>query len=68
LKPFAPFLKFPGNGPALAFSPFSEGISKMIMLKIAAAIVTTAIAGGAFLTFAPDFSADFALVVVACFA
>jgi hypothetical protein len=45
----------------------SDGISKMIMLKIGAAIVAVAIGGSLLAEFAPDFSADLALAVVACF-
>jgi len=52
---------------ALAFPTGSEGIAKMMMPKIAAAIVGAATAGGFLITLAPDFSADFALAVIACF-
>jgi hypothetical protein len=39
----------------------------MIMFKIIAAVVGVSIAIGLLLTFAPNFSADVALAVVACF-
>ena len=39
----------------------------MIMLKIGAATVAVAIAGSFLVVFAPDFNADLALAVVACF-
>jgi len=39
----------------------------MLMLKIVAAIIATAAAGGLLLTFAPDFGTDLALVAVAFF-
>lgn len=39
----------------------------MTILKIAAAIVGAAIAGGCLITLAPDFSADIALAVIASF-
>nr|WP_283827042.1 hypothetical protein [Bradyrhizobium diazoefficiens] len=39
----------------------------MMMPKIAAAIIGAAIAGGLLITLAPNFSADCALAVVACF-
>lgn len=50
---------------ALAFPAGSEGIAKMT--KIAAAIVGAATTGGLLITLAPNFSADFALAVIACF-
>jgi len=39
----------------------------MIMLKLAAAVVGAITAGALVVTFAPDFSADFVLAVIACF-
>lgn len=39
----------------------------MMMSKIAAAIVGPATAGGLLIALAPDFSADFALAVIAYF-
>lgn len=51
---------------ALAFPTGSEGL-QMMMPQIAAAIVGAATAGGFLVTLAPDFSADFALAVIACF-
>jgi len=39
----------------------------MILLKIAAAVAGAATAGALLVTFAPGFSADFALAVIACF-
>ena len=39
----------------------------MITLKLAAAILGAATGGGLILTFAPGFSADFALAVIAFF-
>jgi hypothetical protein len=59
--------KFARREPALAFPTFSEGISEMIMLKLAAAVVGAITAGALVVTFAPDFSADFVLAVIACF-
>jgi hypothetical protein len=44
-----------------------QGIAKMIMFKIGAAIVGASFALGLLLTFAPGVSADVALAVVACF-
>ena len=55
------------SSPALAFPTFSEEIAIMIMLKIAAAVVGAVTAGALLVTFAPGFSADFALAVIACF-
>jgi hypothetical protein len=54
--------------PPISAPDISDGISKMIMLKIGAAIVTVAIAGSLLVVvFAPDFSADLVLAVVALF-
>ncbi|QQO12150.1 hypothetical protein JJB99_21945 [Bradyrhizobium diazoefficiens] len=52
---------------ALAFPTGSEGIAKMMMPKIAAAIVGPATGAGLLIALAPDFSADFALAVIAYF-
>jgi hypothetical protein len=64
VKLVSPSTKFARREPALAFPTFSEGISEMIMLKLAAGAIT---AGALVVTFAPDFSADFVLAVIACF-
>ena len=39
----------------------------MIVLKLAAAVVGAVTAGALVVTFAPGFSADFVLAVIACF-
>jgi hypothetical protein len=67
VKLVSPSTKFARREPALAFPTFSEGISEMIMLKLAAAVVGAITAGALVVTFAPDFSADFVLAVIACF-
>jgi hypothetical protein len=51
----------------IALPNIFRGIAKMIMLKIAAAIVAVAIASSLLVVFAPDFSEDLALAAVACF-
>jgi hypothetical protein len=65
VKPVSPSTTFSEEEPALALPTF--GITKMIMYKIAIAIVGASIALGVLLTFAPLFSADVALAVIACF-
>jgi hypothetical protein len=60
-------MKLRGNEPRQPARRFKKGISKMIMLKIAAAIVAVAIAGSLLVVLAPDFSADLALATVALF-
>lgn len=51
----------------IGFPKCSEGIAKMMMSKIAAAIVGPATGAGLLIALAPDFSADFALAVIAYF-
>ena len=67
VKLVSPSTKFARREPALAFPTFSEGISEMIMLKLAAAVGGAVTAHALLVTFAPGFSADFALAVIACF-
>jgi hypothetical protein len=64
---FSRCMKLRGNEPRQPARRFKKGISKMIMLKIAAAIVAVAIAGSLLVVLAPDFSADLALATVALF-
>ena len=49
-----------------ASETFSEGIARMITVKIFIALVCTLIALDLLLTFAPNFCDDFALAVMAC--
>jgi hypothetical protein len=55
------------SGAGISAPDISDGITKMIMSKIAIAFVGVSIGVGLLLTFAPAFSADVALAVVACF-
>jgi hypothetical protein len=67
VKLVSPSTKFARREPASAFPTFLKGISEMIMLKIAAAVVGAVAAGALVVTFAPSFCSDVALAVIACF-
>jgi hypothetical protein len=66
-KSISPSAEFFQKGAGISASGISDGMTRMITYKIALVIAGASIAFWLLLTFAPVFSADAALAVIACF-